>query len=467
MSTISTAEFDDVSARDLAGIEKTTQEVGRYLFEHLEVRRPSMWERRWWDDRIMAWAMHDEAVKVQLFRFIDVLPMLTTAEAVVRHLEEYLGDVHDRLPSAARFGLVVIKPTALGRRGLAAAARRNALNHARRFIAGTDMKEVLAAALHERRQTRAFTIDVLGEAVASEIEADAWQRAYFDLIEQLGPVVNQWAEVPQIDRDENGTLPRVNVSIKLSALDSQFDPIDPEGSYQRVAGRLRPILRASKRQGAFVNVDMESYRIKNLTLDVFQRVLLEDEFRDFADAGIVIQCYLKDSAADLVKMRDWARRRGTPVWVRLVKGAYWDYETVHARATGWPVPVFQEKWQSGCEFRTADSVCDVEPSVPAAGGGEPQYQIVGACDCGGAAFGFAAQCAGIADAVRDGRRGKASDCRSRISIADLYAVRRVDSGHGVFGAAVVGEHVERFFFASELYGACFAGGFVDESTGAV
>ena len=47
----------------------------------------------------MAWAMNDEAVKVQLFRFIDVLPMLTTPEDIARHLEEYLDDVRDRLPS--------------------------------------------------------------------------------------------------------------------------------------------------------------------------------------------------------------------------------------------------------------------------------------------------------------------------------------------------------------------------------
>ncbi|HTQ37672.1 MAG TPA: L-glutamate gamma-semialdehyde dehydrogenase [Pirellulales bacterium] len=350
MAALANATFDDVSARDLAAIEQITQEVGRYLFEHLEVRRPSLWERRWWDDRIMAWAMHDEAVKVQLFRFIDVLPMLTTPDAVARHLEEYLDDVRDRLPSAARFGLVVATPTRLGRRGLAAAARRNALAHAKRFIAGTDVKEVLAAALHQRRLKRAFTLDVLGEAVASDIEADQWQRAYLDLIEQLSPTVNAWTEIPQIDRDERGPLPRVNVSIKLSALDSQFDAIDPDGSAERVGARLRPMLRAARRLGAFVNVDMESYRIKALTLHVFQQVLMEEEFRDFADVGIVLQCYLKDTEADLVSLRDWAVRRGTPVWVRLVKGAYWDYETVHALATGWPVPVFQQKWQSDANF---------------------------------------------------------------------------------------------------------------------
>ena len=70
----------------------------------------------------MAWAMSDEAVKVQLFRFIDVLPMLSTPEAIAQHLEEYLDDVHDRLPTAARFGLRISTPTSLGRRGLAAIA---------------------------------------------------------------------------------------------------------------------------------------------------------------------------------------------------------------------------------------------------------------------------------------------------------------------------------------------------------
>ncbi|HEY2759119.1 MAG TPA: L-glutamate gamma-semialdehyde dehydrogenase, partial [Pirellulales bacterium] len=162
MATISQNTVEDVSANDLSLIERGTQEVGRRLFERLDIRRPSMWDRRWWDDRIMAWAMNDEAVKVQLFRFIDVLPMLSSPEEISRHLEEYLEDVRDRLPSAARFGLVMTTPTSLGRRGLAALARRNAMTHARRFIAGGNIQEVLAAALAQRRLKRAFTIDVLG-----------------------------------------------------------------------------------------------------------------------------------------------------------------------------------------------------------------------------------------------------------------------------------------------------------------
>ena len=338
------------SERDLAAIERTTQEVGRYVFDHLSHRQPSLLQRRWWDDRVMAWAMQDESVKVQMFRFIDVLPMLSTRESVTRHLHEYFEDVQEHLPSAVRLGLNVATPNSIAGRALAIAARRNALSHARRFIAGTNTEEVLAAAMRARKLKRAFTLDILGEAVTSEVEAERYLQAYLDLIAGIAPQVNAWPEVPQIDCGVFSELPRVNVSVKLSALDSQFDAIDPGGTTTRVAARLRRLLRVAREHRAFVNIDMESYRTKALTLEIFKQVMLEDEFRDTGDVGIVIQCYLKDAEADLLSLMDWSRQRGKPVWVRLVKGAYWDYETVHAQATGWPVPVFQQKWQSDANF---------------------------------------------------------------------------------------------------------------------
>jgi RHH-type proline utilization regulon transcriptional repressor/proline dehydrogenase/delta 1-pyrroline-5-carboxylate dehydrogenase len=145
----------------------------------------------------------------------------------------------------------------------------------------------------------------------------------------------------------------MNLSIKLSALDNHFDAIDSIGTAHRVAVRLRELLRIAKQQQAFINIDMESYEKKDLTLHIFKSVLMEAEFREVRDVGIVIQCYLHDSDRDLVELRNWATQRGTPVWVRLVKGAYWDYETVHARYNGWPIPVYQQKWQSDAAFERA------------------------------------------------------------------------------------------------------------------
>ncbi len=178
----------------------------------------------------------------------------------------------------------------------------------------------------------------------------SYLQAYLDLIRGVAPAVNAWPEVPQLDRGLFEELPRVNVSVKLTALDSQFDAIDQEGTARRVKDRLRELLRTACEHRAFVNIDMESYREKDLTLEIFKQILMEDEFRQTTDVGIVIQAYLRDSAEDLHALRDWALRRETPIWVRLVKGAYWDHETIRAQATGWPVPVFQQKWESDANF---------------------------------------------------------------------------------------------------------------------
>ena len=106
-----------------AAIEGETQAIGRELFAHLERRSPSIFERRWWDDRILSWAMADESVKVQMFRFVDVLPMLHTHEAVTRHLQEYFDEVRSQLPLAVRLGLEISQPNSVLGKALALNAR--------------------------------------------------------------------------------------------------------------------------------------------------------------------------------------------------------------------------------------------------------------------------------------------------------------------------------------------------------
>ncbi|MBI2479182.1 MAG: bifunctional proline dehydrogenase/L-glutamate gamma-semialdehyde dehydrogenase, partial [Planctomycetia bacterium] len=346
-------EVPDFAERDLVAIEQRTQELGHYLFEHLDEQRPNVLQRRWWDERLMEWAMRDEGLKVQLFRFVDVLPMLHTNEAVVGHLNEYLNEVRTHLPTAVRTALGIGRRSSFTRAAIARLARLSAMDLARRFIAGTNVNEVVEAAQRERREGRGFTLDILGEAVTSDTEAERFFNAYVSLIASVAPEVNRWPLETKIDRSVLGVVPRMNLSIKLSALDSRFNAIDPEGALSRAGERLRDLLRVAKSHNSFINVDMESYEKKDLTLRIFKEVLQEEEFRDIGDVGIVIQCYLRDAAKDLQDLVAWAKRRGRPVWVRLVKGAYWDYETVHAQADGWPVPVYQQKWQSDASFERA------------------------------------------------------------------------------------------------------------------
>lgn len=331
-------------------VEQRTQEIGEDLFGRLNHRSPSIFHGRWWEDRLMNWAMDDEAVKVQMFRFVDVLPMLRDHTAIAQHLEEYFEDVKSHLPWAARIGLDLSTSNSILSRALAYNARTNAARMARRFIAGETPSEVLQSVRQLRKNSVAFTLDLLGEAIISDVEADRYQQSYIDLIAGMSDKVDKWSGMPLLDQDHNGAIPRLNVSVKLSALDSQFASIDPVGSRERVLERLRPILRAAQTHNAFVHIDMEQYDYKNLTLEIFKHVLMEDEFREFADVGTVIQAYLQDATADLKSLLTWTKKRGTPITIRLVKGAYWDYETIRSEYRNWPCPVFRRKWQSDDSF---------------------------------------------------------------------------------------------------------------------
>lgn len=331
-------------------IEQETQEIGQQIFAHLRAGFPSVFQREWWESRILEWCMRDEALKVQLFRFIDVLPTLKTGEQVARHLQEYLHAHEHTLPVAVAWGLTFSSPRSVAARAVALAVRRNVTHLAQRFIAGATPEEAIAVARKLRRRRMAFTLDVLGEATVSEQEAERYMRAYLLLLDELGLDAKKWEPVDLIDRDHRGELPRVNVSLKLSSLDSQFDPLDSEGSAEVVKGRLRRILHKAREVGAFVFIDMEQHRYKDLTLRIFREILEEEAFRAFEQVGIVLQAYLRETERDLTDLIEWVRHRGSPITLRLVKGAYWDYETVIARQRGWPIPVFLAKEETDANF---------------------------------------------------------------------------------------------------------------------
>jgi RHH-type transcriptional regulator, proline utilization regulon repressor / proline dehydrogenase / delta 1-pyrroline-5-carboxylate dehydrogenase len=363
--------------------EERILQLGQEIFARAYAASPSPVRADWWIERLLDWSTADPGRKLQLFRFIDVLPTLRTDDEIVRHLAEYLlgcekgfSHQHGVAPASRRCGehgdgarspsdaphQRVALPAPFARllrsaaRGawytpqLAAAARSGALRMARRFIAGQNAEEAVDTALHLRSQQMAFTLDLLGEATTSNAQADAYAAHCIELLEHLSAAAAAWPGVERIDTTADGLNPRVNLSIKLTSMEPHFDPLDAEGSIARVLERLRPVLRTAQRLGAFVNVDMEQYRYKDLTLATFRRVLDEPEFTGLANVGIVLQAYLRDAARDLDDLLAWVRRRGTPIAVRLVKGAYWDYETMFAIQEGWPIPVWTQKWESDAAY---------------------------------------------------------------------------------------------------------------------
>ncbi len=334
--------------------EAKTQEIAKQLLAATQERKRSFFaqvrEQMRWDDKLLDWAMSNPGLRVQLFRFIDSLPALRSNTEIARHLQEYLGDESVELPSALKGMLNFTNADSMPGQIAAKTVSTGVETLAHKYIAGENIKQIIKTIERLRKEKMAFTLDLLGEAVIAESEAQSYLEGYLNLLEQLTQEAKKWSTVEEIDTADGESLPQVQVSVKLTAFYSQFDPLDPVGSKERVCDRIRILLRRAKELGAAVHFDMEQYIYKDMTLSILKELLMEAEFRDRTDIGVTLQGYLRDSMQDLRELIAWAKERGYPVTVRLVKGAYWDQETIKALQHHWPQPVYNEKAATDANF---------------------------------------------------------------------------------------------------------------------
>src|SRR5881296_758421 len=328
----------------MTSLQSEIEQRGTRIFELVDQHPESLFSKAGFYQRMMALSMRDEQFKGQLFRFVDVLPSLRASGDVVEHLEEYFADMQNGFTAFIHTGvrLARIVPWVSG-----PVLRWNVSGMARQFIAGKNPNDLMKALRKRRAQKIGFTVDLLGEAVVSEAETDEYATRCLDLLETLARETRGWTD----PLGKNSELfPVVNLSVKISALYSQINPADPAGAIAHLAPQLRPILRRARELGAFINFDMEGFAHKNATLELFRTLFTEPEFRDWPHAGIVIQAYLRDAENDLHDLIAWGRERGTRFTVRLVKGAYWDYEKIKSTQNGWVIPVWLQKPESDANF---------------------------------------------------------------------------------------------------------------------
>ena len=309
--------------------------------------RSKLFRGSFWSDRMMDWAMGRPAFKTQLFRFVDVFPAMVDDDDVLRHAAEYFDGAE--VPKALDLGIGVAEHLPFGEALTAKVARRNIMRMAGQFIVGQNPAEAVEGLHALWRKGSAHTVDLLGEKTIVEGEADRYAARVVELLTEIADAASRWAPDDHLERDDLGPLPRVNVSIKPTALATHYEPLSSEVGIEGAKARIRPILRLARERGAHVHFDMEHADAKDLTLQLYRELLDEPEFVD-VHHGVVIQAYLKDSRDDLAAVIAWSAGRRVPATVRLVKGAYWDTETAKALAEGWPVPVYERKPETDANF---------------------------------------------------------------------------------------------------------------------
>jgi len=210
------------------------------------------------------------------------------------------------------------------------------------IIPGED--DVLRAHLHKRKiQGVRMNINHLGEAVLSEQEALKRLDVYLEDLKD-----------PQLEY----------ISVKISTIYSQIQPLAFDHCVNIISDRLSRLYRAAcenffeRRDGdrvpKFVNLDMESYQDLDLTIAAFRKTLEKEEFLHHK-AGIVLQSYLPDSCNKQRALTAWAKKRteegGSPIVIRLVKGANMEMEKVEAAIHGWPLAPYDNKQDVDANFK--------------------------------------------------------------------------------------------------------------------
>ena len=346
------------------GVEERTQQLGRELLDEAGRYRPGPAERV--QDWLLGLTAANERFRGRLLRYLDVLASVdhdSSGAEAKRLAAEYFGDEFPELPRGLRWLLRLARDERVPARVMGESSRRAAELFARRFITppGTDAVRETTRQLRDHGRFPSF--DLLGEAVLSDREAEAYLARYLALIGQLG-------DDPAAGEVTPGGVFALQVSLKLSSLTSHFSPVDPEGTIARARPPLEAIVEAADRAGVGVTVDMEQFEYRDLTWELFTRTFARGErFGGWPGAGIVLQAYLREAPAHAEALAAFARERGVPYQVRLVKGAYWDYETIVADAARWTPPVFTRKTATDAAFeKVLASLVGAHPALRVAVG---------------------------------------------------------------------------------------------------
>ena len=325
--------------------EKRIFKIGSELLKESKSQDALFLTKNWWYRKMLSWTMNNQNLKTSLFRFIDVLPNLSDDKQFLAHWDEYFKNQD---LSFITSGLSRLAPSLMVK-----AVRRQITQAAQMFITGSDTKTALKAISKNWGRGLAFSLDILGEETLCEKSAEIYFQTCLSSMDELQAAQKSWPYKKLLQTDLLGDIPSVNFSIKSSALFSQTKASAWDYSKTQIKKRLRPLFQKAVKDFLFINLDMEYYHYKDLYLETFKELLMEEEFKSYPHFGIVVQAYLKESLKDLQGLIDFCKMRGQKITIRLVKGAYWDSEYLLAKQKNWPVPVYTKKEEADVNFEQA------------------------------------------------------------------------------------------------------------------
>ena len=124
----------------MRSLQTEIEQRGARIFDLVDRHPELLFSKAGFYQRLMALSMRDERFKVQMFRFVDVLPSLRRSGDIVQHLDEYFTDMRNGFAPLVRTGVRAAKivPWISGQ-----LLRWNVSGMARQFIAGKNPDDVM------------------------------------------------------------------------------------------------------------------------------------------------------------------------------------------------------------------------------------------------------------------------------------------------------------------------------------
>lgn len=222
---------------------------------------------------------------------------------------------------------------------------RQAVGHAMKilghqFVMGQTIEEALQRAQVNEEKGYRHSYDMLGEGAKTAADADRYFEAYRQSIDAIGN-----------GRNSGDIFTQPSLSIKLSALHPRFEIALKERLFTELLSRIIDLCRAAKAKDIALTIDAEESERLELSLELIKATAEDPSLKDWDGLGVAVQAYQKRCGAVVDWLTETANTTGRRFAVRLVKGAYWDYEIKRTQEKGLKdYPVFTRKLSTDISY---------------------------------------------------------------------------------------------------------------------
>ncbi len=212
----------------------------------------------------------------------------------------------------------------------------------KQFVMGRNIVEAIKRGKKAELQGYRFSYDMLGEAALTEKDAERYFQSYCQAITSLGESVDTSKTIEQ----------KSNISVKLSALHPRYQEAFAVRVREELAEKLLHLAQLAKQYQVALTVDAEESERLDLSLDIFEKVYLNESLSGWNGLGLAVQSYQKRAYEVIDWVAELAKRGGRRIMVRLIKGAYWDSEIKRSQMNGLvEYPVFTRKVYTDVSFQ--------------------------------------------------------------------------------------------------------------------